>query len=159
MRKITRSENPEKSLRMKSKWNASGSTLAMNRQTIDAETVVYAMMCALIASLILTSVLPMVCHAAGSGGGDFSSLTSGLTTLAKNFYDSLIVKVIGVGAGVALALAFLLRIGAPGSELERRLHGWPMKIIFALFGVAVAPSVVSILITQLKAANFFTFNL
>lgn len=68
MRKITRSKHPEK--RRNTKWNASGSTLAMNRQVVDTETVVYAMMCAMIASLILSSILPMVCNAAG----DFSSL-------------------------------------------------------------------------------------
>ena len=67
MRKITRSKHPEK--RRNTKWNASGSTLAMNRQVVDTETVVYAMMCAMIASLILSSILPMVCNAAG----DFSS--------------------------------------------------------------------------------------
>ena len=59
MRKITRSKHPEK--RRNTKWNASGSTLAMNRQVVDTETVVYAMMCAMIASLILSSILPMVC--------------------------------------------------------------------------------------------------
>ena len=57
MRKITRSKHPEK--RRNTKWNASGSTLAMNRQVVDTETVVYAMMCAMIASLILSSILPM----------------------------------------------------------------------------------------------------
>ena len=50
MRKITRSKHPEK--RRNTKWNASGSTLAMNRQVVDTETVVYAMMCAMSASLI-----------------------------------------------------------------------------------------------------------
>lgn len=40
MRKITRSKHPEK--RRNTKWNASGSTLAMNRQVVDTETVVYA---------------------------------------------------------------------------------------------------------------------
>ena len=149
MRKITRSKHPEKRLRMNTKWNASGSTLAMNRQAVDTETIVYAMMCALLMTLVISAVLPMICHA-----GDFDTLTTGFSKLAKNFYESLIVKVIGAAAGIALAIAFLLRIGAPGSELERRLHGWPMKILFALFGVAVAPSVVKILVDQLEAANF-----
>ena len=136
MRKITRSKHPEK--RRNTKWNASGSTLAMNRQVVDTETVVYAMMCAMIASLILSSILPMVCNAAG----DFSSLA----------------KAIKWGAGLALAIAFALRIGAPGSEFERRLHGWPMKIIFAVFGVAVAPSVIEIISKQLSTAGFFSFT-
>ena len=34
MRKITRSKHPEK--RRNTKWNASGSTLAMNRQVVDS---------------------------------------------------------------------------------------------------------------------------
>lgn len=154
MRKITRSKNPEKRLHMKSKWNASGSTLAMNRRAIDKETVVYAMMSALIVSLILSSILPMVCNAAG----DFNSLTTSLSTIASDFYTSFVAKAIKWGAGLALAIAFALRIGAPGSELERRLHGWPMRIIFALFGVAVAPSVIEILSKQLSAAGFFSFT-
>ena len=124
MRKITRSKHPEK--RRNTKWNASGSTLAMNRQVVDTETVVYAMMCAMIASLI--------------------------------FYSSFVAKAIKWGAGLALAIAFALRIGAPGSELERRLHGWPMKIIFAVFGVAVAPSVIEIISEQLSTAGFFSFT-
>ena len=147
MRKITRSKHPEK--RRNTKWNASGSTLAMNRQVVDTETVVYAMMCAMIASLIL----PMVCNAAG----DFSSLAKSLSTIASDFYTSFVAKAIKWGAGLALAIAFALRIGAPGSELERRLHGWPMKIIFAVFGVAVAPSVIEIISKQLSTAGFFSF--
>ena len=153
MRKITKGKNSEKS-----SWNVSESSLAMSLQSIDKETMVYAMMCSFIVCLILSATLPMICHAAGSGG-DFGTLTSGLTTLAKNFYDSLVVKAIGVCAGIALVVALGLKVGMPGSELEKRLHGWPMKIIFALVGVAIAPSVISILINQLKAANFFTFNL
>lgn len=155
MRKITKGSHSEKR-----SWNASGSSLAMNRQCVDKETIIYAMMCSLIVCLILSATLPMICHAAGKGGGgDFGTLTDGLTTLAQNFYDSLVVKAIGVCAGIALVIALALKVGAPGSELERRLHGWPMKIIFALIGVAIAPSVIGILIAQLKAANFFTFNL
>ena len=122
------------------------SSLATSLQNIDKETMAYAMMCSFIVCLILSATLPMICHAAGSGG-NFGTLTSGLTTLVKNFYDNLIVKAIG------------LKVCMPGSELEKRLHGWPMKIIFALVGVAIAPSVIGILIEQLKAANFFTFNL
>ena len=49
MRKITRSKHPEK--RRNTKWNAFGSTLAMNRQVVDTETVVYAMMCAMFLDL------------------------------------------------------------------------------------------------------------
>ena len=105
MRKITRSKHPEK--RRNTKWNASGSTLAMNRQVVDTETVVYAMMCA---SLILSSILPMVCNAAG----DFSSLAKSLSTIASDFYTSFVAKAIKWGAGLALAIAFALRIGAPG---------------------------------------------
>ena len=152
MRKITRSKHPEK--RRNTKWNASGSTLAMNRQVVDTETVVYAMMCAMIASLILSSILPMVCNAAG----DFSSLAKSLSTIASDFYTSFVAKAIKWGAGLALAIAFALRIGAPGSEFERRLHGWPMKIIFAVFGVAVAPSVIEIISKQLSTAGFFSFT-
>lgn len=131
-----------------------GQYLAMNRQVVDTETVVYAMMCAMIASLILSSILPMVCNAAG----DFNSLATSLSTIASDFYSSFVAKAIKWGAGLALAIAFALRIGAPGSELERRLHGWPMKIIFAVFGVAVAPSVIEIISEQLSTAGFFSFT-
>lgn len=154
MQKITKGKCSEKR-----SWNASGSFLSMDRQRVDKESFIYAMMCFFIVCLILSATLPTICHAAGKSGGDFSTLTSGFTTLAQNFYNSLVVKAIGVCAGIALVIALFLKVGMPGSELERRLHGWPMKIIYALVGVAIAPSVINILINQLKAANFFTFNL
>lgn len=161
MRKITKGKMTEK--RMSTGWNASGSSLAVSRYSVDMETMVYAILCTMIVALILSAAMPAICSAAGTtsstgGNGDFSALTSGFQTLAKNFYESLIVKVVGVAAGVALALAFLLRIGAPGSELERRLHGWPMKIIIALVGVAVAPAVISMLVSQLQNAQFLKFG-
>ena len=113
MRKITRSKHPEK--RRNTKWNASGSTLAMNRQVVDTETVVYAMMCAMIASLILSSILPMVCNAAG----DFSSLATSLSTIASDFYTSFVAKAIKWGAGLALAIAFACLLYTSPSPRDR----------------------------------------
>ena len=60
--------------------------------------------------------------------------------------------------GNTLSNTLKLTPNAPGSEFERRLHGWPMKIIFAVFGVAVAPSVIEIISKQLSTAGFFSFT-
>lgn len=162
MRKITKGKMTEK--RMSTGWNASGSSLAVSRYSVDMETMVYAILCTMIVALILSATMPAICSAAGAatstgGSGDgFSTLVSGFNDLTKNFYESLVVKVIGGAAGVALVIALGLRIAAPGSELDRRLHGWPMKIIIALVGVAIAPAVIAMLFKQLQSAKFLTFD-
>ena len=162
MRKITKGKMTEK--RMNTGWNASGSSLAVSRYSVDMETMVYAILCTLIVALILSAAMPALVaakDAATSTGGStdgFGTLVDGFNDLTKNFYESLVVKVIGGAAGIALVIALALRIAAPGSELDRRLHGWPMKIIIALVGVAIAPAVIAMLFKQLQSSSFLSFD-
>lgn len=105
----------------------------------------------MIAGIVLTSV-PVACNAA-----DWGTLTTGIDSLCSGAYSNM-VKIIRPVAIVALAIAGFAHFGAPGSALDRKMQGWPMKIIFALALFGFAPSIIDIIINQCTEAGLFTFE-
>lgn len=101
---------------------------------------------------IIISSNPVVCNAAA----DWGTLTTGIDSLCNGAYSNL-VTIIRPIAVVTFAIAGIAHFGMPGSTLERRLQGWPMKIIFALALIGFAPTVVDIIIAQCQEAGLFSF--
>lgn len=103
--------------------------------------------------------LPLIADAAtksstASGGG---TVTKVFNSLSQGIYE----ETAGVTrplAIVCLGLCALCHFGYPGSALDRKLQGWPMRIILAFCAVALAPTIIDYFEKLLKDNGLFTWK-
>lgn len=114
---------------------------------------------------LLMCYLPMILDAStkASTSSKSTSTSSGgtVTTVFNSLSQGIYGETVGVTkplAIVCLGLCAVCHFGYPGSALDRKLQGWPMRIIVAFCAVALAPTIIDYFETLLKANGLFTWK-
>ena len=112
---------------------------------------------------LLMCYLPMILDASTKASTSSKSTSSGgtVTTVFNSLSQGIYGETVGVTkplAIVCLGLCAVCHFGYPGSALDRKLQGWPMRIIVAFCAVALAPTIIDYFETLLKANGLFTWK-
>lgn len=136
-----------------------GKTITRKSSDEILKDIMIALMIAAAISLLMC-YLPMIVDAAtkkGASSGGEGIVTNVVNALSKGIYG----ETVGVArplAVVCFGICAVCHFGYPGSALDRKLQGWPMRIIIAFCVIALAPTILDYLEQLLKQNGLFTWK-